>query len=288
MLVHKTPKPGHKCVDAVADHFAPQAVPPQGWLARRRQRGDVGQVVWCPRAKALLGTASELGLPSREEGVTPTIMVVGDRLATDMILATRLAQLRSPGTEPVHSTPLGSATTPHPAARINVVSVLTTTLHAREGLGTTFLRTLEQIALWSLTRFDPVPPSPWQACILNSSPYTKSILPPTSTIVPSYPRLSYALATFVPRLEALVALWTPPPPPPDATAARLAWRSPNEEVRNVWQGGEQLAERVVSGAEGRVNRLRRHGVLVSLKERLDEARARQLRNVEAQQQIEGK
>lgn len=210
------------------------------------------------------------------------MLVVGDRLATDMILATRLAALRWPAPTTKQQPTLESvgpvdSSTPIPtppqqsAPRLNVVSILTTQLHAREGLGTTFLRTLERLSLWALTRYRPVPPSPFLSCIsAPPSPAPPTPTPEIAAAAATHPRLQRALDSLVPRLQSLIALWTRPQAPKEATAAHLAWRSPREELSEFWRANEGVARRVVEEAEG----LRRHGVVRELEARVEAMRRR--------------
>ncbi|BGP43472.1 hypothetical protein JCM10449v2_007507 [Rhodotorula kratochvilovae] len=150
VLVHAAPKPAHACARQVAAHFlAPRAEPAQPGEARQ------GQVVYSPLACALAPPPSSLPTPRRG----PTrLLVIGDRLATDMILAHRLSSLRLPLSLPsARSSSLLSYFRRSSATRIgaegdriDAVPVLTTHLWAREGAGTTLLRAVERAALWGL------------------------------------------------------------------------------------------------------------------------------------------
>ena len=258
--------------------------------------------MWCPRARARLGTVEGGGLPTRRpyEKGAPTVLVIGDRLATDMILATRLAALRWPSTAapaPSHTFtdldlgPIATTTTPTPTVplpRLNVVSILTTHLHAQEGAGTTFLRSLEKLALWLMTKYRPVPPSPWLDCVLSDQPTTDlpALTPSPSPDLgsPAHPRLSQLLGAIVPRLERVVALWTRPTAPKEATGAKLGWRTPGEEAREFLDGGEKVASQVVDGFQIRVEGLRNDPRWAKVQRQVEEAR----RRVAAAKQVEVK
>ncbi|TNY17282.1 mitochondrial PGP phosphatase-domain-containing protein, partial [Rhodotorula diobovata] len=111
VLVHEGPKPAHKCVEQVV--YSPLARARASHLAAAAAGASTSTI-----------TATKAGPP------TPTrLLVIGDRLATDMILAHRLSALSFP---------------------LSAVPVLTTHLWAREGWGTTLLRWVERGALWGL------------------------------------------------------------------------------------------------------------------------------------------
>lgn len=207
-----------------------------------------------------------------------------------MILGTRLAALRLPSsaTPPPSQAsatadfgPTSTITTPAPPThipRLNVISVLTTQLHAREGAGTTFLRSLEKLALWLITKYRPVPPSPWLDCVLSAQSTTQlpALTPSLSPdlVSPAHPRLSYLVSAVVPRLESVVRLWTRPTAPKEATGAGMGWRTPAEEAREFWQGGEKVASRVVGEVEKRVEGLRSDPRWTELQRQVEEARSR--------------
>lgn len=193
VLVHQSPKPGYPCVKQVAAHFllprtsllsspsaspalaiedssssssTPPSLPLPTTAASRR-----GQVVFSPLARSRAALAVSLrhspSLSPTFPPSTPRLLVIGDRLATDMILSHRLSRLPLPLTLPSSAAPASSSTLsralslfrrPPPTTlgtkgqRIETIAVLTTTLHAREGLGTTLLRTVERVALWGLQK----------------------------------------------------------------------------------------------------------------------------------------
>ncbi|KAM0789783.1 hypothetical protein ACM66B_006636 [Microbotryomycetes sp. NB124-2] len=117
VLVHKTPKPGRACAAAVVNHFAPSSA----------KGAKPSQAVWSARARAGANAHDTLPRPTYE--ASPILLVVGDRVTTDMVLAHRIANA-------------GSG-----QSRIQTVSVLTTKLLAREGLGTMLMRLLEKAAV---------------------------------------------------------------------------------------------------------------------------------------------
>lgn len=75
--------------------------------------------------------------------------MIGDRLTTDVLLSHRLSSLPH-----------------HP---ISTISILTTKLHAKESLGTTFMRSIERLILRYL-RKDPRTEGPWDECVLPLIP----------------------------------------------------------------------------------------------------------------------
>ncbi|BGP20085.1 hypothetical protein JCM10213_002665 [Rhodosporidiobolus nylandii] len=172
VLVHKAPKPGPACVRQVAAHFLlpQQTAPLPSSLALPSTPSTTpasqalkGQVVFSPLARSAASPSPPSASPSRP----PRLLVIGDRLATDMILSHRISRLPLPLTLPSSApapprsraqgllalfrrarlTHLGRS-----GERIETVAVLTTKLHAREGLGTTLLRAVEKTALWGLQR----------------------------------------------------------------------------------------------------------------------------------------
>lgn len=177
VLVHEGPKPAHKCVEQVAAHFlsSREALVARGDEGPTEARATtVGQVVYSPLARArashlaaaAAGASTSTITATKAGPPTPTrLLVIGDRLATDMILAHRLSALSFPLSVPSSSPSpstrrflpfllpyrrasrraLGTAGT-----RIEAVPVLTTHLWAREGWGTTLLRWVERGALWGL------------------------------------------------------------------------------------------------------------------------------------------
>ncbi|GAA6041793.1 hypothetical protein JCM8097_007163 [Rhodosporidiobolus ruineniae] len=192
VLVHRSPKPGYPCVRQVAAHFllprSSSPTPVQLSLEASSPSSDAsapigpttpasalrGQVVFSPlaRQRALSRPATTLS-SSVSSSRPPRLLVIGDRLATDMILSHRLSRLPLPLTlpsAPSPSSPPSSRsrlsallalfrrrraqplTLGREGMRIETVPVLTTHLWAREGLGTTLLRTLEKSVLWGLQR----------------------------------------------------------------------------------------------------------------------------------------
>ncbi|GAA5864068.1 hypothetical protein JCM8547_005124 [Rhodosporidiobolus lusitaniae] len=185
VLVHKSPKPGYPCVRQVAAHFlltrtstSSTAALPAPPPTTSRSNALRGQVIFSPLARAkLASSSSSLSLTppapssipspspppsSSSTPLPPRLLIIGDRLATDMILSHRLSQLPLPLSLPSSSPPPPLSRTKRLLSlfhrtprtllgamgqRIETVAVLTTTLHAREGLGTTLLRGVEKAAL---------------------------------------------------------------------------------------------------------------------------------------------
>ncbi|GAA5926312.1 hypothetical protein JCM1841_005531 [Sporobolomyces salmonicolor] len=159
VLVHKSPKPGHPCVKQIAAHFLRSPSSPScASLSLFPSKGR-SQIVYSPLAKALAPPAPPIPANPRDPQVL-RLLVIGDRLATDMILSHRLSQLSLPLPPPrvpfsmlslFRRTP-APPSNPSPVNRIDPIAVLTTQLHAREGLGTTLMRAMEKAALWALER----------------------------------------------------------------------------------------------------------------------------------------
>lgn len=113
VLVHRYPKPSYKCVDDVQSYFS------------NSKTGD----------KAVLPRSMTIHQRPQATTTTTGLLVVGDRVSTDMILANRLRE-RIPKTS----------------------GILTTVLHARESLGTSLIRRFENwyMRKYALTRSIPV------------------------------------------------------------------------------------------------------------------------------------
>ncbi|ORY52172.1 mitochondrial PGP phosphatase-domain-containing protein, partial [Leucosporidium creatinivorum] len=264
VLVHPTPKPGPACARAVATHFLPSSssLPPRA------------AVVWSTRGRALL----EQGPPPKRVA-NARILVIGDRVTTDMIMAERIAKLGFKG------------------VNVDTISVLTTTLHAREGLGTTLLRTLERIALWGLERrrkgnleIAKKGVEEWEDCLISAptpvvapsppppvptpAPESVATKPTPSSLImallhriplPKLPTIDVPrfLASLHSPLSRLTSLWSPPPPTAlDGVSSKGsegdAWTPTSKwgELFSREQGAVGVAERAVDSGEKVIDRLR--------------------------------
>lgn len=126
------------------------------------------------------------------------VLVIGDRLTTDVVLADRLAQLSHPTS---------------PSKYLTAVPILTTSLHAREDVGTTFMRAIESLAL----RFrKPTFSHDWDSC-LHPSPIVKPPPPPLSKRI-----------DLLPILKTLYSAWELPStvPPRKPFSLARAWGEP--------------------------------------------------------------
>lgn len=257
VLVHSDPKPSRTCARAVRAYFDPPHVAPASATRRlwRRvvgqRREDLGAVVW-PRRP--LPSLSAPPPPVSTLSTQRRLLVIGDRLTTDVILAHRLAAL----------SPLAPSSTnspsPHP---IYTVPILTTTLHASEGLGTTFLRFLETAVVRSQIRrrgSKPLP-GPWDACLI--APPAPALTEPTGAPQTWWGRrLARAKAWTEDAGGRLLGAWTLPPPPP----TRASW-NPSRSWRDVMGYGSRTggwAERAVEGLESATERARLWGALKSM------------------------
>ena len=139
---------------------------------------DGGAVVWKTKEKDVsrFSNAADGDVTNavlRSDGPRRNILVIGDRLATDMILSNRINSLK-PASPTLY--------------QLNSLPILTTTLHAPESIGTTILRTLENTSLSILRRrgffpllpFQPTTSPTWESCVVpppvpSASPSPKSI-----------------------------------------------------------------------------------------------------------------
>ncbi|KWU42923.1 hypothetical protein RHOSPDRAFT_12283, partial [Rhodotorula sp. JG-1b] len=114
VLVHSNPKPAYACAKQIAAHFL---------LAPNSTDRSVADDV----------SGSDGALSSTPPPPPPSsvfrVLVIGDRLTTDMILARRLSSLSLP------------------FSTRRSVGILTTRLWGREGAGTTLMRTVEKMAV---------------------------------------------------------------------------------------------------------------------------------------------
>ncbi|GAA5882019.1 hypothetical protein JCM1840_000402 [Sporobolomyces johnsonii] len=238
VLVHKSPKPGHPCVKQIAAHFLRSPSPSSASLSLSPSKGH-SQIVYSPLAKALAPPTPPTRANPRDPHVL-RLLVIGDRLATDMILSHRLSQLSLPLPPPrapfsmlslFRRTPTPFSS-PSPVNRIEPIAVLTTQLHAREGLGTTLMRGVERTALWALGRrrrriggieAAQKEGESWEECVKGYTPppvvvevakaAPETTLPdiaPSSSITPPAPSpapsRSLALPTSFPSLATLQSL----------------------------------------------------------------------------------
>lgn len=141
VLVHADPKPGRDCALGIKHYFLPPPPSPPTLLRRLLpQRPSPSSTIWPARLRTPLPPTP---VPR------PHLLVIGDRLTTDVLLSHRLASL--------------------PSSPLSTTSILTTHLHASESLGTAFLRSLERWALHLLRRRRNTE-GPWDSCIFPSSP----------------------------------------------------------------------------------------------------------------------
>jgi hypothetical protein len=93
---------------------------------------SLGTVVWSMRGKTKRDSHSKATWIAKDRAASCKVLVIGDRLTTDILLAHRLQELL-----PDHSS---SGT-----RNINqVIAILSTTLHETEGFGNTLLRYIER------------------------------------------------------------------------------------------------------------------------------------------------
>ncbi|GAA5930078.1 phosphatidylglycerophosphatase [Sporobolomyces koalae] len=156
VLVHAQPKPSHRCVTQIANHFDRLSTPTSNAPAPT----PAAEIVWSPLARSARTRRPRPNfLPCNEHDLV-RILVIGDRLATDMILSHRLAKVTIPLPLSFPKASLWVRLFRRPKVsgndraprRIETVGILTTDLHAKEGLGTRFLRMTETLALQRLNK----------------------------------------------------------------------------------------------------------------------------------------
>ncbi|BGP35453.1 hypothetical protein JCM10296v2_007291 [Rhodotorula toruloides] len=167
VLVHRSPKPGRPCVRQIAAHFLlPRSsttdlsslASSSSTPVRPHSPSLAGQTIFSPLARSLLPPSRSTSLTSARTtsnpSAPPRILVIGDRLSTDMILSSRLSSLRLPFSLPTQpSLPLWRRLrTPKisigaQGQRVECVGVLTTRLWGREGAGTALMRLVERLVV---------------------------------------------------------------------------------------------------------------------------------------------
>ncbi|GAA5993234.1 hypothetical protein JCM10908_004523 [Rhodotorula pacifica] len=183
VLVHRKPKPAYDCAKQIAAHFLASSSSSSPSPSSSSSTRQASQVVYSPLAKArhslkrraiqspdgataTSSRPSQLGAADSATNAALRVLVIGDRLATDMILSHRLASLSLPLSVPPPSAsssalsrlwPFTAKSNPaqqlgHRGQKIETISVLTTTLWGREGAGTWAMRGVERGAVWALEK----------------------------------------------------------------------------------------------------------------------------------------
>lgn len=194
VLVHPHPKPASACAHQIAAHFLP---PPHVAAP------STSQIVFSPLARVRAKARREQPLRLRQSDAPAArtlhpqplrVLVVGDRLATDMILASRLSRLRLPLSLSLPApTEKGSrrrgpkVQIGREGQRIEAVGVLTTQLWAREGFGTTAMRAVERMVV---RRFQRQKRREGEG--VDWTRYTVGIEQPKPSVVAPAPRLELA------------------------------------------------------------------------------------------------
>ncbi|KAI5477172.1 protein of HAD-superfamily phosphatase, subfamily IIIA [Pseudohyphozyma bogoriensis] len=289
VLVHSAPKPSPKAARSVVAYFSPPpAPPPSSFLVRtirrlvrgkRRRKEEPGMVVW-PR----FGEADKTRTRAMS-GEPIKLLVIGDRLTTDVVLAHRIAQLDLP----IHSPTSTSSSTTTAASNIETVSVLTTALHEREGLGTTLMRSIESAVTRRrlLAKADALEKSgekgeplgfDWSTCLVPPPPVDttprqltlqehflpRNLLNSTLVILKATPDfLKKVSRVLFPTIHSFLnppaerpppaALLVPPPQPPKT------WGEWSKDV-GVWAGRKTLVGVKIVGK--RLEPLRKRGVVM--------------------------
>lgn len=180
--------------------------------------------------------------------------------------------------------------------KVETISVLTTTLHAREGLGTTLLRTLERLALWGLEKrkrgnlkVAEEGAEAWEDCLISApAPIISAPPPPAATPTiettaikstssspiiallhriptPKLPTINVLrfLASLHAPLSRITSLWSNPPPPAleqvsTKGSAVDTWKPTSKwgELFSREKGVVGVAERAVDSGEKVVHQLR--------------------------------
>ncbi|SGY84175.1 BQ5605_C009g05681 [Microbotryum silenes-dioicae] len=255
VLVHPTPKPGKKCAHQVAHYFSQLQQSPSSNMSHTSPPTTTSPIIWSRQGRVLAEAyAQRRHVDSTPTAVDPSqgqgslILVIGDRVTTDMALARRIANVKIAQ-----------------GRRIETISILTTELHERETLGTMLMRTAENLLvrivearrrrsqirevpdggqvvgeeklvatsttdLMGSTRAD----ERWEECTILTStakqvPIQESSTDPESALpsrtgwkrfLPRPPRrlvrafsLRSIVSTLYFQLSRLISTWTPPPPP---------------------------------------------------------------------------
>lgn len=179
--------------------------------------------------------------------------------------------------------------------KVGTISVLTTTLHAREGLGTTLLRMLERIALWGLERRNKgnlkaaqEGVEEWEDCLISAPASAVTPPPPAPTPAPepaatrptpSSPFMALLHRIPLPKLPTIdvprflaslhspltrfTSLWSNPPPAALDHASTKGSEVKRWTPTSKWgelfsreKGAVGVAERAVDSGEKVVHRLR--------------------------------
>ncbi|SCZ98414.1 BZ3500_MvSof-1268-A1-R1_Chr3-2g06354 [Microbotryum saponariae] len=255
VLVHPTPKPGKKCAHQVAHYFTQLQQSPSSHIPHTPGPTTTSPIVWSRQGRVLAEAyAQRRHFDSTPTAVDPSqgqgslILVIGDRVTTDMILARRIANVKTAQ-----------------GRRIETISILTTELHEREGLGTMLMRTAENLLVRIVEarrRRSPIRQVPdggqvvgeeelvatsstdpmgstraderWEECTILTTtakqvPIQESSTDPESALpfrtgwkrfLPRPPRrlvqafsLRSIVSTLHFQLSRLISTWTPPPPP---------------------------------------------------------------------------
>lgn len=245
-------KPGKECAISTARYFSslPSPSPPSPFITflkrtlRIKTKPPLGAVVWNNRirSQALYPTPSSSSFPSSTSILTSSdtssfsnslphqvLLVIGDRLATDMILSSRLSSLSN-------ST----------VYRIRAIPILTTTLHSPEGLGTTILRSIEKLVLRllrdreSTIRFQSE--GPWNDCLLPTiSPSPLPSPPSPSSTSNSYSISMKILQFIITQSNKLKESYN--------YQTEWNWTKKTSELYKGSRGIEFWAEKLVDGTE---------------------------------------
>ncbi|KAM0750311.1 hypothetical protein T439DRAFT_326272 [Meredithblackwellia eburnea MCA 4105] len=268
VLVHSTPKPGYSCARSIRTYFSPPPPVPESAVRKLwrkavgRRREDEGAVIWPGRrhqhidqpkliAPSISTTAVLRPIPAK-----PCLLVIGDRLTTDTILAHRLASLPTTTNQPFP---------------FQTVPVLTTTLHAREGFGTTFLRFIENRIVATKLReralATSTPPlDPWDACVLDPSLLNPQNSTESKGVAPEAKEAWYRPSSIARRASeawaVVLAAWTEPLTSRKRSPVSLLAKWHDTMGSGSREGG--WADRAVGAAEGAVEHARLWGAKKSL------------------------
>ena len=180
VLLHSIKKPG--CAQIVAEYFQPS--PPINLPGKGKEREDYpsAPVVNVHPSIILAATSTSKLMP-----VEARIMVIGDRVMTDIVLANRINRLTKSAYKSLEAIP-----------------VLTTTVWESEGGGSRLMRALETFATKRVLAFykrrrqcDPA--QEWKDCITEQKTAVSSSAPdPTKSITLRRRLIAFCVATVLP------------------------------------------------------------------------------------------
>lgn len=161
VLVHSTKKPG--CAKAVRNYFSERVTPGQSDRKGKAKAVTLDQIALDVAAASAFSaetpsapSTSSAAFTTTPPAVSPIILVIGDRVMTDVVLANRINKKH-----------LRQSTSPV----LQALPVLTTSLWQKEGLGTRLMRVLETFAMRRASAYyrrkGSASAEDWRDCVLE-------------------------------------------------------------------------------------------------------------------------